>query len=73
MLGQLYGRCASHQTTGGTFFFFAPEMTKVKHGAGFSGKAADLWALGVSLYMWLYFAPPFEAPSMTELLEVSQR
>ena len=29
-----------------------------------------MWALGVSLYMWLYFSPPFEAPSMTELLEV---
>ena len=29
---------------------------------GFSAKAADCWALGVCLYMWLYLKPPFEAP-----------
>lgn len=46
--------------SGGTFFFFAPEMTKAKQGAGYSAKAADIWALGVSLYMWLYLKAPFE-------------
>mmetsp|Transcript_32573 Transcript_32573/g.74688 ORF Transcript_32573/g.74688 Transcript_32573/m.74688 type:complete len:568 (-) Transcript_32573:460-2163(-) len=58
------------ESTGGTFFFFAPEMTRSRQGAGYSAKAADVWAVGVSLYMWLYHKPPFEAPSMTELLQV---
>lgn len=48
---------------GGTFFMFAPEMTQSRNGAGYSAKAADIWAVGVSLYMWLYFHPPFEATS----------
>ena len=36
---------------------------------GFSAKAADCWALGVCLYMWLYLKPPFEAPTLYLLLE----
>ena len=36
---------------------------------GYSGKAADCWALGVCLYMWLYLRPPFEAPTLYLLLE----
>jgi len=48
------------ESTGGTFFFFAPEMTRSRQGAGYSAKAADVWAVGVSLYMWLYHKPPFE-------------
>ena len=34
-----------------------------------SAKAADCWALGVCLYMWLYLRPPFEAPTLYMLLE----
>ena len=32
-------------------------------------QAADCWALGVCLYMWLYLKPPFEAPTLYLLLE----
>ena len=35
----------------------------------YSAKAADCWALGVCLYMWLYLKPPFEAPTLYLLLE----
>lgn len=55
----------------GTPGFFAPEMCgDDKTGArAYSGKAADCWALGVCLYMWMYFRPPFEAPTLHMLLE----
>ena len=61
-----YVRC-----TAGTPSFFAPEMCgDDKTGArGYSGKAADCWALGVCLYMWMYLRPPFEAPTLYMLLE----
>ena len=52
--------------TAGTPSFYAPEMCgDDKTGArGYSGKAADCWALGVCLYMWMYLRPPFEAPTV---------
>ena len=55
----------------GTPAFFAPEMCgDDKTGARvYSGKAADCWALGVCLYMWMYLKPPFEAPTTHMLLE----
>merc|ERR1712023_325618 len=51
--------------------FFAPEMCgDDKTGARvYSAKAADCWALGVCLFMWMYLKPPFEAPTMHMLLE----
>ena len=59
---------ASH----GTPLFFAPEMSgDDKTGARvYSGKAADCWALGVCLYMWMYLKAPFEAPTVHMLLEL---
>ena len=44
--------------TSGSLMFFAPEMCRSIKGAGYSGRAADLWACGVSLYMWLYHDSP---------------
>ena len=38
----------------GTPAFFTPEMCG---GRPFSGRAADLWALGVCLYLFVYGAP----------------
>ena len=58
----------------GTPLFFAPEMSGVDAATGacavYSGKAADCWALGVCLYMWMYLRPPFEAPTTHMLLEL---
>lgn len=42
----------------------APEMLT---GENFRGKPVDIWACGVTLYMFVYGHPPFEAKTMTEL------
>lgn len=36
-------------------------------GENFRGKPIDIWACGVTLYMFVYGHPPFEAKTMTEL------
>lgn len=36
-------------------------------GDNFHGKPVDIWACGVTLYMFVYGHPPFEAKTMTEL------
>ena len=45
-------------TTVGTLGFYSPEMCMVRRGEGFSGAAADVWAVGVCLYMWVFHRPP---------------
>ena len=57
-------------STGGSYPFFAPEMCRTLRGAGYSGRAADVWACGVSLYMWLYHRPPYVADHVPGLLQV---
>ena len=42
----------------------APESLSSKtHDGKFSGKAADLWSLGVTLYCIVYKILPFNTPS----------
>jgi serine/threonine protein kinase len=50
--------------TAGTAIFSAPEMLT---GDSFLGKPIDVWACGVTLYMFVYGHPPFVAPTMPEL------
>ena len=57
------------QSTGGSYPFFAPEMCRAMRGAGYSGRAADMWAVGVSMFMWLYHRLPYEADSVVNLME----
>ena len=55
----------------GTPAFFAPEMCGDDK-TGFkmySGRAADVWALGVCLYMWVFLRLPFEAPTVYMLMQ----
>jgi len=57
---------------GGTLAFYAPEMciTDANHrSGGFSAHAADWWAFGVCLYMWLHHVCPFEAPTPVLCME----
>uniref|UniRef100_K3X1B3 Protein kinase domain-containing protein n=1 Tax=Globisporangium ultimum (strain ATCC 200006 / CBS 805.95 / DAOM BR144) TaxID=431595 RepID=K3X1B3_GLOUD len=54
----------SLRQTAGTAIFMAPEMLT---GESFRGKPVDIWACGVTLYMFVYGHPPFEAKTMTEL------
>jgi len=37
-------------------------------GAGYSGRAADMWACGASLFMWLYHRSPYTADNQIDLL-----
>jgi serine/threonine protein kinase len=57
------------QSTGGSYPFFAPEMCRALRGAGYSGRAADIWACGVSLFMWMYHRCPYEADHIPGLME----
>ena len=63
------------KATAGTPAFFAPEMCgDDKTGSKlYSGRAADLWALGVCLHMWIFLRLPFEAPTVYMLMQASRR
>ncbi|TMW56944.1 hypothetical protein Poli38472_002869 [Pythium oligandrum] len=54
----------SLRQTAGTAIFMAPEMLT---GEKFHGKPVDIWACGVTLYMFVYGHPPFVAKTLTEL------
>lgn len=54
------------RSTAGTAAFTSPEMTE---GGVFSGKKADVWAVGCSLYMMLYGRPPFVAKRIYEIFD----
>lgn len=58
-------------STEGTISFFAPEMclSGTLSVGGYSARAADWWAYGVCLYMWVYHSPPFVAPTPMLLVE----
>jgi len=59
------------RATAGTPAFYAPEMCgDDKTGSRvYSGRAADIWALGVCVYMWMFHRLPFEAPTVFMLME----
>jgi len=48
--------------------FMPPELCVARHGQ-VSGKAADIWSMGVTLYCLKYGKIPFEKGSMLELYE----
>lgn len=52
----------------GTFHFFPPECCG-SGPRGFSGKAADIWALGIILYGLVYKKLPFQADSVADIFE----
>jgi [calcium/calmodulin-dependent protein kinase] kinase len=54
--------------TVGTYHFFPPECCDAESN-GFSGKAADIWALGITLYALVYHRIPFMGNSIAEILE----
>ena len=52
----------------GTYHFFSPEMCDEKI-IQYSGRASDVWALGVSLYAMTYNVLPFASENETELFQ----
>lgn len=51
-------------TTEGTYYFMAPEMCRQDMGqSGYHGKAADMWALGVTFFSLIYLEVPFFSES----------
>ena len=48
--------------------FLPPELCVMKHG-DISGKAADIWSMGVSLYCLRFGKIPFERSGVLELYE----
>lgn len=52
----------------GTYQFFSPLMCSPDVPA-FSGKAADVWALGVTLYAMVFSKLPFDAESENDLFK----
>ena len=48
--------------------FLPPELCVARHG-GISGKAADIWSMGVTLYCLRFGRIPFEKPGILDLYE----
>ena len=53
----------------GTFSFFSPEMCMEEN---FSGKSSDIWALGITLYCFIYGRVPFLGDTPLEIFEEIQ-
>ena len=51
----------------GTYHFMAPESCSSSNVKGYSGKIADIWALGVTLYSFIYFKVPFYDDNLLDL------
>jgi serine/threonine protein kinase len=49
--------------------FMAPELCVARHGE-VSGKAADIWSMGVTLYCMIYGKTPFTSTSLLELYDM---
>lgn len=54
--------------TMGSPAFLAPELCDPKHG-DVSGRAADIWSMGVSLYCLKYGKLPFHRDTVVDMLE----
>ena len=68
-VSEAFGESDAKRTTAGTAAFMAPEMLT---GADFSGRGIDLWACGITLYMFLYGTVPFHAATIPDIYEKIQ-
>ncbi|RCH81919.1 hypothetical protein CU098_000707, partial [Rhizopus stolonifer] len=49
--------------------FMAPELCVARHGE-VSGRAADIWSMGITLYCMIYGKTPFDSTNILELYEM---
>mmetsp|Transcript_78015 Transcript_78015/g.242951 ORF Transcript_78015/g.242951 Transcript_78015/m.242951 type:complete len:164 (-) Transcript_78015:76-567(-) len=54
--------------TEGSYCFFSPEMCRTPY-SGHDGRLADVWALGVTLWAFLYGSVPFMQQDLLPLLD----
>jgi len=60
--------------TEGTYHFMCPEsLNKDGNSRGYSGKAADVWALGITFYAFAFYKAPFNSDNLMELFELIER
>ncbi|CAD8082598.1 unnamed protein product [Paramecium sonneborni] len=56
--------------TQGTYYFMPPEACdKETAKDGYSGKAADIWALGITFFAFTYLSVPFTGDSIPDILK----
>ncbi|KAK3692401.1 kinase-like domain-containing protein [Podospora appendiculata] len=69
-VSEMFEKAANMRTakSAGSPAFLPPELCVAKHG-DVSGKAADIWSMGVSLYCLRYGRIPFEKPGVLEIYE----
>jgi serine/threonine protein kinase len=60
---------ANVHKTAGTPPFFSPELCTTGAGGSYDARAVDLWAVGVTVYMWACGRVPFQAPTVMLLME----
>ena len=58
------------QKTAGTPTFFSPELCTTDTAGTYDVRIVDLWAMGVTLYMWISGRVPFEAPTTLLLMQM---
>jgi len=54
--------------TDGTYCFYSPEMCKIGY-KGHDGRKADVWALGIALWAFLFGSVPFFHANLVQLLD----
>lgn len=63
---EFMGRDAEVSSSAGTPAFHSPEAVSLTH-SNIQGKPLDIWALGVTLYCFMYGHCPFESDNIMEL------
>ena len=72
-LAQVFEGDDKTRSTAGTAAFTAPEMVSQEgRASGFSARKADVWALGVTLYMCMFGCTPFSGSTLPELYRAVQ-
>ena len=60
---------ANEKKTAGTPPFFAPELCTSGMTGTFDERVVDLWAVGITIYLWVCGRTPFEAPTVMLLMQ----